>query len=103
MRLTFVGCAAALLAVFTAGFVWFASFPTTGAELFGSFPAVSVNRALKGDRLPLGRPAILPPEPQLPGRFEPSQAHEKIPLGCDAAFSPISSPHVANIFRRCMA
>jgi hypothetical protein len=26
---------------------------------------------------------------------------EKIPVGCDRAFSPVSSPRLANVFQRC--
>jgi len=84
-----------LAALFAASFFSFPSFPKSSS--LNSRPPVSVNHELKGDRLPsIGR-ALSPYEfgsPALPG---------KIPLGCDAAFSSISSPHLAKVFRRCLA
>ncbi|MGO9045617.1 MAG: hypothetical protein ACLQFW_01835 [Xanthobacteraceae bacterium] len=56
---------------------------------------LSVDRAFKGDRLPLAADKIRAPAS--------SAQREKIPLGCDPAFSAISSPLLANIFRRCAA
>jgi hypothetical protein len=37
--------------------------------------------------------------PQKPKR---QQSREKEPVGCDGAFSAISAPRSANVFRRCM-
>jgi hypothetical protein len=74
--------------------------PTAGAGLTVGTPAVSVNRAFKGNRLPLSaqinsavrRGSVL----QLT-----RQAPEEIPDGCDAAFSPIASPRLAHVYGRC--
>lgn len=70
--------------------------PTTSAGVSPPAPTISVNRALKGDRLPAAAG---------PGRLgSPARAlpRGRIPLGCDGAFSPVSSPRLADIFRRCM-
>jgi len=104
------------LSLFTAALITFPAWPTTGAGLtavgFWATPSVSVNRALKGDRLPINTPSgpsplhpiSLPPS-LLPDESQPAPAHPRaraqIPLGCDAAFSPISSPLLAHVFRRC--
>jgi len=79
--------------------VWFSD---TG--ILTSSRAISVNRvnrALKGDRLPFVDPSLH--ELGLPAAPARSLSREKIPVGCDAAFSPISSPRLANVFRRCTA
>lgn len=86
------------LVLFTAGLISF-PIPTTGAGLPATTPAVFVNRALKGDRLPVSRPIIRPDWGGLPGH---PRSRAQIPLGCDGAFSPISSPLLAHVFRRCM-
>jgi hypothetical protein len=99
------------LSLFTAALITFPAWPTTGAGLTGAgfwtTPSVSVNRALKGDRLPINIPqgasplhSILPDESQ-PAPAQP-RTRAQIPLGCDAAFSPISSPLLAHVFRRCV-
>ena len=75
-----------------------------GAEPFG------VNRALKGDLLPLipvaqsGVRTERPDAGQKIGgsRQQGTQPSERLPVGCDPAFSPISSPHLAKVFGRCM-
>jgi hypothetical protein len=97
--------AGVLLALFTASFISFPSFPSTG--IFTSTAAPLVNRALKGDRLPLiGRAAwqhelgLAPLVPLAPAQPQP---REKVPVGCDSAFSPISAPRLADIFGRCTA
>jgi len=87
------------LALFTASLVSFPSFPTTGAGSTSS-PAISVNRPLKGDRLPFAKPTVRPRELGLP--VSPVRPHAQIPVGCDSAFSPISSSRLVHVFRRCM-
>jgi len=102
------------LALATAALVSTPSFPTT-AGLFSTAPAMSVNRALKGDRLPVLAPNLTPtlappvgqrePEtpapasPQSPARLLPPAP---IPPGCDPAFSSISAPLLAHVFKRCI-
>jgi hypothetical protein len=91
------------LAVFTAGLVSVPSFPTTGAGLSPVDHAVFVNRVRKGDRLLALGPNFWQPEfgsPTAPGRARPSA---QIPPGCDPAFSRISAPRLAHVFRRCIA
>jgi hypothetical protein len=94
--------AGVMLALFTASFIAFPSFPSAG--MFASNPAPSVNRVLKGDRLPLIGRALQTRElesPTLPASPVPPAAGGKLPVGCEAAFSPISAPQLANVFRRC--
>ena len=83
------------LALLSAALITFPVFPTTGAALSTQSPPVSVNRALKGDRLPTERSD----QSGSPVRTLPQA---RVPFGCEAAFSPISSPLLASIFRRCM-
>ncbi len=88
--------AAVVAALIAATFV---SLPSlSGAGLFAVNP--SVDRTLKGDRLPAAAPGA---SARKAGAPDPAkrQSHEKVPLGCDAAFSPISSPALAHVFRRC--
>jgi hypothetical protein len=87
---------AVLSGLLVASFVTVPSFPSAGLQVF--VPAVSVDRTLKGDRLPL--------EPLAEKDVAPSASQtlrDKIPVGCDRAFSPISAPRLANVFRRCAA
>ncbi len=97
----FVRFASVALASFVAGFVAFPSFPNSAPLwLTGSSP--SVDRTLKGDRLPLVAPiSNSHDELGLPVTPQQLRSRAKIPVGCDAAFSPISSPQLATIFRRC--
>jgi hypothetical protein len=90
-----IRAAGVVLALLAASFIALPSFPL---GLIADSPAV--NRALKSDRLPSISPAILPHElgsPLLP------LSRERIPVGCDRAFSAISSPRLADIFGRCLA
>jgi hypothetical protein len=97
-RLFLVRVAGVMLALFTASFISFPSFPSTG--MFTSGPAPSVNRLLKGDRLP----SVAVWQHELGSPVSPAQpaSREKVPLGCEAAFSSISAPQLANIVRRCV-
>jgi hypothetical protein len=79
-----------------ASFIAFPSFPSTGFLVFT--PAVSVDRSLKSDRLPLDPSAD---KTEMPAPSAPVRG--TIPIGCDRAFSPISAPRLANVFRRCAA
>ena len=74
--------------------------PTAGAGLAVKAPTFSVNREFKGDRLPLSSP-INSTVSRGYSRSERSQTPREIPVGCDAAFSPISAPHLAYIYGRC--
>jgi hypothetical protein len=102
-ELFLVRVASVLIALLAAGFITFPSFPN---GIFVADSPLAVNRALKGDRLLSISPAVFPRElgsplvPHLPAQSTP---RKKIPVGCDASFSPISSPLLANVFGRCVA
>ncbi len=68
--------------------------PSAGAGLGAKLPAFTVNRELKGDRLPLPSEinSAVSRNIRTPGA---------IPVGCDASFSPISAPRLAFIYGRC--
>jgi len=93
------------LATFLLGLTPFlAAEPTAGADLTGKTQDVVVNRSLKGDRLPVANsPAsnYTIGSEALRLRLR-SQQGSHIPVGCDAAFSPVSSPELAYVYRRCM-
>jgi hypothetical protein len=91
----FVRGAAVVAALLAATFISFPSFPSAG--LFTLNPT-TVDRSFKGDRLPL--PVGLNKIEETPAS-PTRQTREKVPLGCDGAFSPISSPLLAHVFRRC--
>jgi len=81
--------------------------PTVGAGLSKKIPDVVVNRTLKGDRLPSLAPATVTPMRGSLGANElrprPTATQtQRIPVGCEASFSPISAPALANVFRRCL-
>jgi hypothetical protein len=86
----------AAVALFALGLISFPRFPS--AEVLA--PPLSIDRTLKGDRLPSVNPAVWPHELGQP--VEPA-LHKKIPVGCDAAFSPVADPRLADVFGRCMA
>src|ERR1700686_1155941 len=97
------------LVALAALFVGIDPFLGVGASLSSQRPAVSVNRTLKGDRLPIANSAILD-GPARQARFarQPSaEGRAQPPLACDPAFSlirsPNSAPPSANVYRRCMA
>jgi len=92
------------LALFIVGAVPFLSAdPTAGAGLTGKNKnPYSVNHEFKGDRLPLGsnlNPAVARSEraTRLHARMP-----DEVPVGCDLAFSPVSSPRLAYFYGRCM-
>jgi hypothetical protein len=71
-------------------------FLSAGADLTNAF---AVNRAAKGDRLPV---SIAPDWNNAFGGSQP-ESHAQLPFACDAAFSMISSPAASNYFGRCIA
>jgi hypothetical protein len=104
-KLTFVRIAGALgttsLALFFVGLIPFlAAGPSAGAGLAVRTPAFTVDRTFKGDRLPLPSEinAAVSRNEVGPQR---SPARKEIPVGCDASFSPVSSPSLAYVFGRC--
>jgi hypothetical protein len=80
--------------------------PDSGPGALERTPPVMVNRLGKGDRLPLhpgltngkSNPADWRGLP-LP---EGMQTQEKTPVGCDPAFSPVSSPAPRTVYGRCI-
>jgi hypothetical protein len=87
------------LALLFVGLIPFFADPTIGAGIAAKV-GFSVNRQFKGDRLPV------PGAPSVARRGlstqEQSAKPQKIPVGCEGAFSPISSPRLAHIVGRCM-
>src|ERR1700683_3757339 len=72
-------------------------------------PAVSVNRYRKGDRLPVLSKSDHSNRTGSNGAIwwdlrgqDSSQTRRQVPIGCDPAFSPVSSPSLAMVFGRCM-
>lgn len=88
------------LAVFFVGLIPFIADPTVGAGIAAKAPSFSVNRQFKGDRLPAFKAPGAPPAGL--STQEQSAKPAKIPVGCEGAFSPISSPRLAHILGRCM-
>jgi hypothetical protein len=87
-RASVVRCAALMAALLSISLISFPSFPSTIG--FNPNPQ-TVNRKLKGDRQ-----RTTAPLPSL------SRAHKKVPVGCDTAFSPASSPQFATVYGRCL-
>lgn len=83
---------------------FFAAGPTSGASFFGMAPAGAVDRSFKGDRLPVSESAA-PYTPDWSAEFgalTSMRLRAQMPVGCDPAFSPISSPLLARVYRRCV-
>jgi hypothetical protein len=83
--------------------------PIGGPAVNDRTPAVSVNRDRKGDRLPVLSGSDKSKRTgakrtiwwDLRGQGG-SQTRRQVPIGCDPAFSPVSSPSLATVFGRCM-
>jgi hypothetical protein len=93
------------LALFFVGLIPFFADPTVGAGIAAKAPSFSVNRQFKGDRLPVSSaPNSSAPNVARRGLStqEQSSKPQKIPVGCEGSFSPISSPRLAHIVGRCM-
>ena len=95
-QLLFRMASAAGLLVLALFFVVTDPFLSAGADLRN---AVTVDRSLKGDRLPV---SIVPDWNNAFGANTPVP-RAQTPFACDAAFSVISSPAASNYFGRCMA
>ena len=82
--------------------------PMTGTAVSERTASVSVNRDRKGDRLPLFRSSEISGQTgtnhtvlwDVHG-LNSSQAHGRVPVGCDPAFSPVASPSLATVYGRC--
>jgi hypothetical protein len=96
------------LVALAALFVGIDPFLSAGASLTSQTPAVSVNRTLKGDRLPIANSAILDiPDGQARFARQPGAETAQTPFACDPAVSLIRSPNspppTGDVYRRCMA
>jgi len=83
--------------------------PIGGAVVNDRTPAVSVNHYRKGDRLPILSNSDTSTRTGAKGPIwwdlrgqGSSQMHREVPIGCDPAFSPVSSPSLAMVFGRCL-
>jgi hypothetical protein len=65
----------------------------------GETGATSVDRTGKGNRLPSA--SLDRQRPNNSGAIPASTM--RVPLGCDAAFSPIADPAHSGVFKRCVA
>jgi|HubBroStandDraft_6_1064221.scaffolds.fasta_scaffold669057_2 hypothetical protein len=85
-------------------FVGVDPFLSAGADLAGKTPGFSVNRALKGDRLPLAVPTVVDTQDwqtQFNNLRKAQQTQVEKPFACDPAFSPIFVK-ATNVYRRCL-
>jgi hypothetical protein len=89
------------LAVFFLSLLPLLDDPTAGAGAAAKrTPSFSVNRELKGDRLPISN--VSPAATRSGSSVDQSETPDQIPVGCDGSFSPISAPQFAHVFGRCM-
>ena len=88
------------LALFFVGLIPFFADPTVGAGIAAKAPSFSVNRQFKGDRLPVANASSVARRGF--STQEQSSKPPRIPVGCEGAFSPISSPRLAHVIGRCM-
>lgn len=77
--------------------------PSAGAGYVPSTPAFTVNRALKGDRLPMHEALNASSWQTEFGSQARASVPHGIPVGCDPAFSPVASPRFAYIYGRCLS
>ena len=62
-------------------------------------PQFTVNQLRKGDRLPVTKRPAMSHHLAVPQSL---QNEQKVPLGCDRAFSPVAAPAVKSIYGRCL-
>ncbi len=88
--------AALLTSCFIAGIITALTSPVTASN---AAPAVSVNRILKGDRLP-----VAPVTKTKQHDSTPAEKPVRKPalLGCEPAFSPFAEPTRAHIISHCL-
>jgi hypothetical protein len=108
LRIVGASALASLVFLFASHDPFLRAAPATAA-LSDRTPSVSVNRAHKDDRLPLFK-SLHNFSPARTGYviwwnlrgLNGSQAHRRVPVGCDPAFSPVASPSLAVVYGRCM-
>jgi hypothetical protein len=92
------------LAIGILGLIPFLSAAPSGAGYVPSTPPdVTVNHALKGDRLPM-HDALNASAWQIDfaSLARASVSHD-VPFGCEPSFSPVTSPRLAYIYGRCLS
>ena len=96
MRKAVMLCPIAATVLFSTILVSFPSFPST-LGIVSKFQLV--DRTLKGDRL-----SNAPAQAKTGPKSQPSlvPAEKRVPVGCDRAFSPMSSRQFSTIFGRCL-
>jgi len=72
---------------------------TAPPGLKNSAPQFAVNLLRKGDRLPMTRRSAVSHDLPVPHSL---QNEQKVPLGCDRAFSPVAAPAEKSIYGRCL-
>jgi hypothetical protein len=98
MRRTVLSFAVATTALCSIVLISFPSFPSTPVI---AFKPQSVDRALKGDRL-TNAPAPAPTKNGPKSQPSLERTSKRVPLGCDRAFSSMSSPQFSTLFGRCL-
>jgi hypothetical protein len=83
-------------------FVGVDPFLSVGAGLTSPSPAISIDRSLKGDRLPISAAAFWPDWQSEFGSWPSLPPRAQMPFACDAAVSTILAPLADNVYRRCM-
>lgn len=72
----------------------------SAASTSGQTPEFTVNHFRKGDRLPLFN-SLLSGSRSAPASGIRLETTEKVPLGCDPAFSPVAAPSAVVVYGRC--
>ncbi|HTZ02497.1 MAG TPA: hypothetical protein VMC05_09210 [Xanthobacteraceae bacterium] len=117
IKLLFVRIAGALavtsLAIVFVGLIPFlGGAPGMGANYAPHDPGISVNRELKGDRLPThtaaAAPTILLNDFATLARARAQAGSESagppnVPFACERSFSPVASPRLAYVYGRCLS
>ena len=91
------------LAVCFLGLIPFLSAAPSGAGYAPRTPSFTVNRALKGDRLPMHDALNASAWQTDFASLARANAPHEIPVGCDPAFSPVASPRLAFVYGRCLS
>ena len=88
--------AASLFSCFIAGGISALTSPVTADN--AAVVTISVNRAIKGDRLPLP-----PAQPIQHNSISEKPIPRHTPPNCEPAFSPIAEPAQAHVLKYCLA
>jgi hypothetical protein len=103
VRIAGASAATSLALVFLGLVPFLGAAPTAGAGYVPAPAGISVNRAHKGDRLPVA-PRLDPSAWQNEfGSQERAGTQNEIPFACDPSFSPVVSPQLAHVYGRCLS